>query len=90
MKVLKGLKLRPLGGDFILVPQSGGMVNFNKLISFNATAAYLWKEVAQREAFSVEDLASLLAEKYGIDADLASSDAAKISQKWIEAGIVTE
>jgi len=88
MKVLEGLKIRPLGEDFILVPQSGGKVNFNRLISFNKTAAFLWQEVAPREDFTEADLASLLIEQYGIDGDLAASDAAKIAQKWLDAGIV--
>lgn len=90
MKAVSRLKLRTLGRDYILVTQSGGLVNSNKMISFNASAAYLWEAVSQRESFNSDDLASLLVEKYDIDMETASADAGKLCAKWLEAGIVTD
>ena len=45
MKVIKGFKLRPLGGEYILIGESVELVNFNKMITMNESAAYLWQQV---------------------------------------------
>jgi hypothetical protein len=52
----------------------------------NSTAAFLWRKVADSE-FSAEQLAQYLVEEYGIDMELALSDAKKLCQAWIDAGI---
>jgi len=64
-------------------------VNFNKMISLNASAAYLWNAVVGKE-FSVEDLANLLTDQYEVDKETALRDSKAIAEKWIEAGIVSE
>lgn len=82
--------MRPLGKEFIIVSEGLTQVNFNKMISMNATAAYLWRSVEGRESFSVEDLAGLLLDEYEVDAETAARDAKAIAGKWVEIGIVTE
>ena len=62
-------------------------VNFNRLLSLNATAAYLWESV-QGKDFSTEDLADLIVQKYGVDRELAISDSEKIAETWIEQGVL--
>lgn len=86
MKLKKGFKLRPLAKEFILTAEDISQVNFNKMISLNSTAAYLWESVADRE-FTPKDLADLLLEKYEVDEQTAMNDSEAIAQKWIEAGI---
>lgn len=88
MKVVEGFKLRPLGEEFILVPEGGGLVNFNKMVSFNKSAAFLWNAVSGMDSFSVETLADLLVGEYGIDLETALRDSAAIADKWVESGIV--
>jgi hypothetical protein len=61
-------------------------INFNKLISLNSTAAFLWKELVGKE-FTAEDMASLLVEEYGIDMELALKDSKALCQAWIDAEI---
>ena len=61
-------------------------MNFNKLITLNDSAAYLWEAVEGKD-FDVQMLADLLVERYGIDSELASRDAEVISSKWIEIGL---
>ncbi len=84
MKHKEGLKLRKLGREFIVVAEGMGLVNFNKMISLNSTAAYLWENVYGKD-FTVEDLAKLLIDKYGIDQELANKDSASIAQAWKDA-----
>ena len=89
MKIIEGFVLRPLGDEFIITGEGPAQVNFNKMISLNSTAAYLWRSVEGKE-FSVEDLTSLLLEEYDVDEATASKDALAIVNKWIEIGLVEE
>jgi len=82
--------MRPLGKEFIIVSEGLSQVNFNKMISMNATAAYLWKSVEGKDDFSVEDLKNLLLDEYEVDEETAAKDAAAIAEKWLEIGIVTK
>lgn len=81
--------MRQLGRDHIVVGEGVKLVNFNKMIVLNETAAYLWDSVVGKE-FSADDLKGLLLEKYEVDEATAAADSIKIAQSWIEAGIVTE
>ena len=61
-------------------------INFNKLISLNESAAYLWKELEGKE-FTIEEMAELLIARYGIDKELATKDSSNLCDAWINAGI---
>lgn len=89
MRIIEGFVLRPLGDEFIITGEGPAQVNFNKMISLNSTAAYLWKSVEGKE-FSVEDLTALLLEEYDVDEATASKDALAIARKWVEIGLVEE
>lgn len=89
MKTIPGFTLRPLGKEFIITAESIKQINFNKMISLNESAAYLWKSVDGKD-FTPEDLADLLVERYEIDRETALRDSEAIAAKWLEAGIVTE
>lgn len=89
MKIIEGFVLRPLGDEFIITGEGPAQVNFNKMISLNSTAAYLWRSVEGRE-FSADDLTALLLEEYDVDEATASKDALAIVNKWIEIGLVEE
>ncbi len=78
--------MRTLGRDVILTAEGLNSVNFNKMISLNSSAAYLWERVAGRE-FTPEDLAEMLMEKYDVDRDTALKDSRAVAESWIEAGI---
>ena len=45
MKTKKGYRMRPLGKEYILVAEGLEVENANKMISMNATAAFLWEAV---------------------------------------------
>jgi len=89
MRLKEGLKLRPLGKEHIITADSMELVNFNKIISLNESAAYLWKSVSGKD-FSTEELSSLLLSRYEVDEETALKDSAAIAKSWIEAGIATE
>lgn len=86
MKTKEGFILREMCGENIITGEGLEHINFNKLISLNATAAFLWNAVVGKE-FTVEDMAQLLVEEYGIDMELALKDSAALCESWIQAGI---
>ena len=87
MKIVEGFRLRDIMGQATVIGEGVNQVDFNKLITLNSTAAYLWKEVEGKD-FNQADLADLLVMKYGIDEELAQKDAAAVLDKWIEIGLV--
>ena len=86
MNIKKGFVLRQMCGENIVTAEGLEHINFNKLISLNATAAFMWEKVEGKE-FTAEEMAQYLVEEYGIDMELALTDAGKLAQAWIDAGI---
>ena len=86
MKTKDGFILREMCGENIITGEGLEHINFNKLISLNSTAAFLWNKVEGKE-FTAEEMAQHLVEEYGIDMGLALTDAGKLAQAWIDAGI---
>lgn len=86
MKIKKGFVLREMCGENIVTAEGLEHINFNKLISLNSTAAFLWNKVADKE-FTTKEMAELLVEEYQIDMELALKDSEALCQAWINAGI---
>ena len=86
MKIKSGFKLRKLGKEFILVPEGLERVDFNKMVAMNATAAYLWESVQDRD-FDVSEIERLILEKYEVEQSVAAADAAKVLNQWVDAGL---
>lgn len=89
MRIKEGFKIRSLGHEFIVTAEGVTQVNFNKMVSLNASAAYLFEKVQGKE-YSVEDLKGLLLERYEVSEELAAGDALKLARAWIDAGIAEE
>lgn len=87
MKTKQGFRLRELGGDYILIGESAELVNFNHLITFNETAAYLWQQVEGKE-FDAETLTQLLLAEYEVSEEIARRDAQATLEDWKRVGIV--
>ncbi|MBO4671594.1 MAG: PqqD family protein [Bacteroidales bacterium] len=89
MKIKDGFTLRTMLGENIVVGEGLSQVNFNKLISLNETAAFLWKEV-QGKTFGKEDLVKLLLDNYEVEEERAAADVDKLIDTWIKEGIIEE
>lgn len=89
MRIKEGFVLRDIAGEKIVSGEGLEQINFNKMLALNATAAYLWESV-QNKDFDNQMLAELLAEKYDVEYHTALQDAAALSQQWIEAGVACE
>jgi hypothetical protein len=89
MRIKDGFTMRSMVGQHVVIGEGIAQVNFNKMITMNDSAAYLWESVKDK-GFTVEDLANLLFDRYEVTPETAAADAAKIVNKWIEAGLVSE
>ena len=87
MKIKNGFVLRTICGTNVVVGEGLEQINFNKMVSLNETAAYLWKELEGKE-FNVEDMSGLLLAKYDVSPETASADASDLASKWLEIGII--
>ncbi|MCQ2348349.1 MAG: PqqD family protein [Paludibacteraceae bacterium] len=88
MTVKSGFKLRPLGNEFILVGEGIEQINFNKMITMNETAAYLWQQVMDGKEFDAKSLADLLTQEYEVTSQQALQDAQSTIESWLKAEII--
>ena len=87
MKFKEGFVLREIAGEKIVTAEGLENINFNKLLSLNSTAAFLWEKLYGTE-FETDTVADLLVENYGIDRELAEHDAKSICDSWRSAGVL--
>ena len=88
MKQKKGFVLREVCGENVIVAEGIETVNFNKLISLNETAAWLWKKAGEMGDFNIDSLTSALCEEYEVSTEQARVDVEKMVAQWLELGIV--
>lgn len=88
MKIKEGFKLRNICETNVIVAQGLENINFSKIINLNDSAAWLWKQVENKD-FTVEELASLLTAHYEVGSETAMQDAEALVGSWLNAGIIT-
>ena len=88
MKIKQGFKLRPLGNEFILVGEGLEQINFNRMITMNETAAYLWRRVMDGQDFDAQHLADYLTEEYEVTPEQALKDSQATIESWLKAEII--
>ena len=86
MKIKKGFELREVCGEHIIVAYGKENIDFNKVISLNESATYLWENIFDKD-FDAETLASLLQQEYEVDAETATRDAKALLDEWIKVGL---
>ncbi|GHT17837.1 hypothetical protein FACS189429_2840 [Bacteroidia bacterium] len=86
MKIKKGLKIREIAGEKILVVQGTAGVDLTKVVSFNRTAEWLWNEFVDKD-FTTEDMAVALTERFDVDAEQATVDAENFVNSLIQANV---
>lgn len=87
MKIKQQYKVRDMAGEHVVIMQGEFAADMTRIISLNDSALYLWSEIYGRE-FSVDMVATLLTDHYGIDVDVAMQDARRWVGKLIECGLV--
>ena len=87
MKIRKGFVLREMCGEHIVSAEGIDNFDFNKVISLNDSAAWLWEAVSGKD-FDADTLTGLLLEKYDVERRTAAADARKLLAAWQEAGLL--
>lgn len=92
MRTIEGFRLRKLGNEYILVGESMALINFNKMITLNETAAFLWEQAerltAERGAFDAQALCKALCEEYDVSPERALTDIDSTLASWQDAGVI--
>ena len=57
MKIKKGFNLRTICGQEAVVAEGIENIDFSNIIQLNEPAAYLWKQLQEKESFTTEDMA---------------------------------
>ncbi|MDR1056221.1 MAG: PqqD family peptide modification chaperone [Prevotellaceae bacterium] len=79
MRIKKGIKLRNIAGENVVIMQGRTGADMTKIVSFNTTAEWLWNKLYDKE-FSIEDIAGLLSGNFKVDKAAAESDA----KAWVK------
>jgi hypothetical protein len=79
MRIKKGLTIKDIAGERVLIIQGLVGADMTKIISFNASSEWLWKALSGKD-FTEDNVAELLVEQYGIDRETAQTDA----DRWIK------
>ena len=86
MKIKEGFEIREMCGENIIVAKGIQNIDFNKIISLNESAAYLWKALVGKD-FTPEVMADLLRQEYEVTEATALADAKELAKAWQEAGL---
>ena len=89
MHTIDGFRLRKLGNEYILVGESMALINFNKMITLNETAAFLWEQ-ADKGEFDAGSLCKALCAEYDVTPEQAMTDVEATIASWLEAGVITD
>lgn len=68
-----------MASEHVVIMQGRLGSDLTRIISLNESAHYLWCELEGKE-FNLDVVAELLAERYGIDSEVAMNDA----KAWVE------
>lgn len=90
MKIKKGFELQVVCGEYLVVAAGEENVNFSKIISLNESAAYLWNNLVDKEAFTIDDMTALLLNEYDVEESIAREDCELIAERWKEMELAEE
>lgn len=89
MKKKNGLALRRLGTEAFVVAESLALVDFDRLVTLNDSALYVWENLPASD-FAPSTIARLLTARYDVTEATALTDAQALAGVWREAGIIEE
>ena len=88
MKQKKGLVLRDVCGEKVIIGEGLEAIDFGRLLCLNDTAAWLWQKASEMGDFTIDTLVDALCEEYEVAKEQALDDVTAIVAKWQEAQIV--
>lgn len=88
MKQKKGLVLRDVCGEKVIIGEGLEAIDFGRLLCLNDTAAWLWQKASEMGDFTIDTLADALFDEYEVTKEKALHDVKDIIAKWEETGIL--
>ena len=88
MRIRKGLILREVGGNSVVMGEGLSALEFGKMLTLNETAAWLWQQAERMGEFSVGSLAACLAEEYDINVNDVMADVEEMVNEWKKVGAI--
>ena len=88
MRQKKGLVLRNVCGENVIIGEGLEAIDFGRLLCLNETAAWLWQKASEMGDFTIDMLVDALCEEYDVTKEQALDDVTTIVNKWQEAQIV--
>lgn len=89
MRLKENYKVRKIGGEYMMVSEDGSGLDYTRVISLNASAAYLIEETGEKE-FTRLDWVKLLIARYNISPERAEKDVNALVDKLIKENIADE
>ena len=89
MKKIEGFVMRRLGQEAMIVAESIDLIDFDRIVSLNSSAAYVW-ETLQDTDFTLQTVVDLLLHRYDVEEGVARKDALELVNTWLKAGIIKE
>lgn len=89
MKCSNEFILREIAGEYILVPFGKNAIDFNGVVTLNATAKFLWEQCGDNE-IDIEKLQNSLIAEYDIDKTAATEAVEIFVSQMKEAGCINE
>ncbi len=86
MKLKSGLTCHKIADAYVIVPYGETSKQFNKIIQFNETGAFMWNEAEKN--CNKAAISEALIKEYGIEKELADSQAAAFIEQLTEAGCI--
>ena len=72
MKIKDGFLLRPLGGDYVVVPVGKAALDLQGMITLNETGAFLWQALGTPQ--TTETLVTAMCKEYDVTKERARQD----------------
>lgn len=89
MKKIKGFVMRRLGQEAMIAAESVDLIDFDRIVSLNDSAAYIWESLPDTD-FSTHTIEDLLLRRYDVEERIAREDAENLVNIWLQAGIIKE
>ncbi|MBR1784654.1 MAG: PqqD family protein [Bacteroidales bacterium] len=87
MRIDETKKMRRVADEFLHIGTDDGDEDMTRVVALNPTAIELYEALLGRD-FDVDDAASLLTERFEVDADTARRDAAEWLEQMQKEGLV--
>ena len=87
MRLKEHFSIRNLGGEYMMVSNSGSGMDYTRVVTLHHTAAFLVESVIQKD-LTEEDVIDLLVEKYDVARDVAAKDVQALVGTLLKEGLV--